>query len=95
MAFLSSPPPKLGALHNDTQLAAPPDDSISSLAWSPAANYLAVGSWDNKVRIYDVTSRTTGVGVAAIDFGGPVLSSHWSRVGSILLSMSNIDKTVG
>jgi mRNA export factor len=87
MAFVSSPPTKLGALNNDTQLAAPPDDSISSLAWSPAANYLAVGSWDNKVRIYDVTSRTTGVGVAAIDFGGPVLSCHWSRVSITYLSI--------
>jgi mRNA export factor len=80
MAFTTSPPAKIGALNNDTQLSSPPDDSISSLSWSPVANYLAVGSWDSKVRIYDVTSSTTGVGVAAIDFGGPVLSCHWSRV---------------
>jgi mRNA export factor len=86
MAFLASPPRTFGALNNDTQLASPPDDSISSLAWSPVENYLAVGSWDNKVRIYDITKSNTGVGVAAIDFGGPVLSCHWSGVSIFLIS---------
>ena len=90
MAFSSSilggrSQPTLGTLDNDIQLASPPDDSISSLAWSPVANYLAAASWDSKVRIYDITSSNTGVGVAAIDFGGPVLSCHWSRVSFVLL----------
>jgi mRNA export factor len=85
MAFLTSPPRSLGALNNDTQLASPPDDSISSLAWSSVENYLAVGSWDNRVRIYDITKSNTGVGVAAIHFGGPVLSCHWSGVSILLL----------
>lgn len=69
-----------GDLAQDVQLASPPEDSISSLAWSPAANHLAVGSWDNKVRIYDVTGAPTGTGVAAIDFGGPVLTCDWAKV---------------
>lgn len=86
MAFLASPPRVQGSFNNDTQLASPPDDSISSLAWSPVEDYLAVGSWDNRVRIYDITKSTTGVGVAAIDFGGPVLSYHWSGVSTLLLS---------
>jgi len=77
----------LGTLDHDIQLASPPDDSISSLAWSTSANYLAAASWDSKVRIYDVTSSNTGVGVAAIDFGGPVLTCHWSGVSIILLLM--------
>jgi WD domain, G-beta repeat len=98
MSFLSNPPPTLGALNNDMTLASPPEDSISSLAWSPAENYLAVGSWDNRVRIYDITKSRTGIGAAAIDFEGPVLSCHWSGVWSALPQyfqtlMENLNRT--
>lgn len=34
----------------DIEVADPPTDSISSVAFSPTADYLAVGSWDNNVR---------------------------------------------
>ena len=40
------------ANHNpnkDVELASPPDDSISSLSFSPTANHLVATSWDNKV----------------------------------------------
>jgi len=33
----------------DIEVADPPPDSISSVAFSPQADYLAVGSWDNNV----------------------------------------------
>jgi mRNA export factor len=38
----------------DAELVDPPSDSISSLAFSsaPQSDYLAVGSWDNQVRLY-------------------------------------------
>lgn len=35
----------------DIEVADPPPDSISSLGFSPQADYLAVGSWDNNVRV--------------------------------------------
>jgi mRNA export factor len=35
----------------DVELADPPTDSISSLSFSGQADYLAVGSWDNSVRL--------------------------------------------
>lgn len=38
----------------DVELADPPPDSVSSLSWSPQADFLAAGSWDNNVRIYEV-----------------------------------------
>lgn len=41
------------ANHNpnkDVEITAPPDDSISSLAFSPNANLLVATSWDNQVR---------------------------------------------
>lgn len=69
-----------GDLSKDIQLLNPPEDSISGLAWSPVANYLAVSSWDSKVRIYDVIQNKEGTGVAVIDFQGPVLSCDWSKV---------------
>lgn len=87
MAFLQTT--AVGALNNDIELTSPPEDSVSSLSWSPAANFLAVSSWDCKVRIYDVTSSPTGIGAAAIDFEGPVLSCHWSSVSISVLSMYN------
>lgn len=85
MSFLSNPLSTLGALNHDMTLASPPEDSISSLAWSPVENYLAVGSWDNRVRIYDITKVRTGLGAAVIDFQGPVLSCHWSGVSMLFL----------
>lgn len=38
------------AVEKDIEVADPPTDSISSVAFSPTADYLAVGSWDNNVR---------------------------------------------
>lgn len=76
----------IGDLAKDVQLASPPEDSISALSWSPVANHLAVSSWDNKVRIYDVTSTPTGNGVAAMDFASPVLACDWSKVCRFVLS---------
>ena len=69
-----------GELSKDITLVSPPDDSISDLAWSPKADFLAVASWDSKVRIYDVTHKPAGEGVAVINFDGPVLGCAWSKV---------------
>lgn len=74
----------------DFTLSSPPEDSISSLCWSSKANYLAVGSWDSKVRIYDVTTSNTGTGIAAIDFEGPVLACDWSPVRAFLSYSSRL-----
>ena len=42
----------------DFEVQQPPDDSISKIAFSPNANYLIAGSWDNNVRKYHVQPRT-------------------------------------
>ena len=39
------------ATEKDIEVADPPSDSISSMAFSPQADYLAVASWDNNVRV--------------------------------------------
>ena len=39
------------AAEKDIEVADPPSDSISSLAFSSAADYMAVASWDNNVSL--------------------------------------------
>ena len=41
------------AADKDVEVAELPPDSISSLSFSPSADYLSVGSWDNSVRTRD------------------------------------------
>jgi mRNA export factor len=50
-ASLKAPP--------DIEVADPPSDSVSSMAFSPQADYLAVGSWDNSVRATLSSGRVT------------------------------------
>lgn len=38
------------AADKDVEMGDPPTDSISSMAFSPQADFLSVGSWDNSVR---------------------------------------------
>ncbi|WBW73402.1 RNA export factor, nucleoporin Rae1 [Schizosaccharomyces osmophilus] len=77
-----------GDLKSDVEVPQPPEDSISDLAFSPHADYLAASSWDSKVRIYEVQSTGQSVGKALYDHQGPVLSVHWSRDGTKLASGS-------
>jgi mRNA export factor len=39
------------AADKDVEVPEPPTDSISSMAFSSQADYLAVGSWDNSVSV--------------------------------------------
>ena len=56
-----------------------PSDSISDMAFSPTNDYLAVASWDCKVRIYEVSNL--GVqGKWAFEMKGPVLAVAWAPV---------------
>jgi len=64
----------------DIELADGPSDAVGALAFSPAANHLAVASWDSKLRIYDLTQSHTGQGRALISFDGPVLDCQWLKV---------------
>lgn len=69
-----------GDLSKDIALTDPPSDSVSDLSFSPAANFLAVASWDKKVRIYEVGEDGKSEGRAAIDFEAPALACAWSNV---------------
>ena len=67
-------------------------DSISSLDWNPAGNMIAAGSWENKIRIWEVQRNpaggapTGGSGKAEKDTGSPVLDVEWKDDGAAIFS---------
>lgn len=69
-----------GDLSKDVELTSPPEDSISDIAFSGAAEFLAVSSWDKKVRIYEISETGSSVGKALYEHEQPVLSVAWSKV---------------
>ncbi|XP_077495628.1 ribonucleic acid export 1 [Amblyomma americanum] len=80
----------------DFEVVSPPDDSISSLAFSPASlqqNFLVAGSWDNQIRCWEVQSTGQTIPKAQQTHQGPILDVAWSDDGSKVFSAS-CDKTV-
>ncbi|KAF7972506.1 hypothetical protein HWV62_17780 [Athelia sp. TMB] len=71
------------AADKDIEVADPPADSISSISFSSAADYLAVGSWDNNVRIYEVGASGQTQGKALYSHQGPVLDVCWNKARSL------------
>jgi mRNA export factor len=70
-----------GDIKNDVALVSPPEDGVSEISFSPAAEYLAVSSWDKKVRIYEINpTNFQSEGRAVIEHEGPVLGCCWSKV---------------
>lgn len=74
----------VGDLKQDVQLNNPPEDSISDLAFNPnpadPKDFLAVASWDKKVRIYEIHSNGQGEGKHIYEHDGPVLSCDYFKV---------------
>lgn len=94
--------------YKDTEVPlGPGSDSISSLAWSSVANHLVVGSWDKKIRAYNVVQDGSGrpavqdasgaapgvTPIATCDLGGPVLDVAVHSDGAHVFGAS-CDKTV-
>lgn len=70
----------VGDISKDVALTAPPDDSVSEIAFSPLTEHLAVASWDKKVRIYEINAQGGSEGKALFEHEQPVLSCCWSKV---------------
>jgi len=82
--------------NKDFEIANPSDDSISSLAFSPASiqqNYLVSGSWDNNVRCWEIDNSGNSMPKAQQTMGGPVLDVCWHDDGSKVF-MASCDKQV-
>ena len=86
----TSAPSQLGDLKQDVELANLPEDSISDLAFNPNPNdssgkdFLAVASWDRKLRVYEILGNGQGNPKAAADHDAPVLSCDFFKVGTVL-----------
>ena len=72
--------------NRDYEIVSPPDDGVSSLSWSPSANYLAAGSWDGGVRVWEVNDAGQSNPVSEQKHEGPVLDVAWSDDGSQVFS---------
>jgi len=72
--------------NKDFEVVNPPEDSISCLAFSPKANYLVAGSWDNQIRLWDVQPNGSTVPKMASNHEGPVLCAAWSADGGRVFS---------
>jgi len=81
------------AQDKDKELADPPTDSISAIAFSPQADFLAVASWSNEVRMYEVSADGQTQGKASYQHEQPVLSVCWTKDGTKVLS-GGADKAV-
>ena len=72
--------------NKDIEVTSPPTDSISSLSFSPVANYLVATSWDNQVRCYEIQANGQSAGKAAISHEQAPLCSAWSADGSTVFT---------
>ncbi|KAF8235778.1 Poly(A)+ RNA export protein [Tricholoma matsutake] len=68
------------------EIADPPTDSVSSISFSPQADFLAVGSWDNSVRIYAIGAGGQSQSKVVRYHQGPVLSVCWNKEGNRVFS---------
>ncbi|KAF5537467.1 hypothetical protein H9Q69_006761 [Fusarium xylarioides] len=86
----------VGDLKQDVALSDPPTDTISDLSFSPAPNgpdFLAISSWDNKVRIYEIAANGQSQGRHAYEHSQPVLNCDFSKDGTKVVS-AGADKNV-
>lgn len=82
--------------NKDFEVTSPPDDSVSSLAFSPSTllqNFLIAGSWDNNVRCWEVEQTGKTIPKSMQSMQGPVLDVCWSDDGTKVF-MASCDKMV-
>lgn len=66
---------------------------ISCLDFSPNGKFLASGSWDKEVRIWDLSSLETVMRLREVHLV-PITSVNWHRPSSALLAVGSADCTV-
>ncbi|GLH13561.1 WD repeat-containing protein 55 homolog [Gryllus bimaculatus] len=95
-SFGATPTPSSANPMKDFEVTSPPDDSVSSLAFSPATipqNFLIAGSWDNNVRCWEVEQTGKTIPKSMQTMQGPVLDVCWSDDGTKVF-MASCDKMV-
>ncbi|KAI0291900.1 Poly(A)+ RNA export protein [Multifurca ochricompacta] len=66
----------------DVEVTDSPPDSISSLSFCPVADFLAVGCWDNNVRIYEVGANGQTQGKAM--YGHQALCFQFAGISKVI-----------
>ncbi|CAH0403276.1 unnamed protein product [Chilo suppressalis] len=82
--------------NKDMEVTSPPDDTVSSLEFSPPSvpqTFLIAGSWDCKVRCWEVEASGKTVPKAAQGMDGPILDVAWHDDGTKVF-MASTDKSV-
>mmetsp|Transcript_12610 Transcript_12610/g.38598 ORF Transcript_12610/g.38598 Transcript_12610/m.38598 type:complete len:355 (+) Transcript_12610:73-1137(+) len=83
--------------NNDFVVADPPNDTISQIAFSPRSmlpqNFLAAGTWDNEVRLWEIKADGSTKMLMGIRHDAPVLSVAWREDGQAVFS-AGADKIV-
>ncbi|XP_023943656.1 protein Rae1 [Bicyclus anynana] len=85
-----------GNPNKDVEVVSPPDDTVAALEFSPASvpqTFLVAGSWDSKVRCWEVEASGKTVPKAEQSMDGPVLDVAWHDDGTKVF-MASTDKTV-
>ncbi|KAG8231511.1 hypothetical protein J437_LFUL011549 [Ladona fulva] len=80
----------------DFEVTSPPEDSVSSLAFSPASiaqNFLIAGSWDCRVRCWEVEQSGKTIPKSMQTMQGPILDVCWSDDATKVF-MASCDKMV-
>ncbi|KAF8507292.1 WD40 repeat-like protein [Hysterangium stoloniferum] len=70
----------------DIEVSSPPSDSVSTLAWSSQADFLAAGSWDSTVGLYVIDNAGNSQKRATYAHSGPVLGVCWAKDGTQVIS---------
>jgi mRNA export factor len=80
-------------LQNDIVVNNVGEDSVSDIAFSPQAEYMAISNWDKKNRIFEITSNGQVEGRALYEHDGPILSTRFTLDGTKVIS-GGADKQV-
>jgi mRNA export factor len=63
-----------------------PDDTVSSLTFSPVSNLLVGGGWSKDVCVWDIQANGSSIPKAKISHNQPVLCTDWSHDGMRVFS---------
>ncbi|KAL9052071.1 MAG: hypothetical protein Q9162_005642 [Coniocarpon cinnabarinum] len=89
----SSASSAVGDLSKDVEIKDVPDDSISSIRFSPTAELLAASSWNKQVRIWEISNDGQSNPRTLLSHEGPVLDCAWSKDGTKVFG-AGTDKAV-